>query len=108
LGSHQQKTEQRHSIGNEFDEDAAMTLSDIPAALTGERTMTKNTDGRHRPSRDEIAHLAYNLYETRGRQHGHDVEDWLFAERELTYHYRLAPEGIAAVSRQRLRASARK
>jgi hypothetical protein len=65
-----------------------MTHFIIAAALTGEGVMTKYTGGRDRPSRDEIARLAYHFYETRGRPHGHDVDDWLFAERELTRHYR--------------------
>ena len=65
-----------------------MTLSEIAAAITGEAAMTKNTGGREQPSRDEIASLAYHLYETRGRLDGHDVEDWLSAEHELTQHYR--------------------
>jgi hypothetical protein len=30
-----------------------------------------------------IAARAYELYERRGRKHGHDVDDWLRAEREL-------------------------
>lgn len=30
-----------------------------------------------------IAQRAYDLYEQRGRQDGHDLEDWLKAEREL-------------------------
>ena len=30
-----------------------------------------------------IARRAYELYEQRGRGHGHDYEDWLLAEREL-------------------------
>jgi hypothetical protein len=65
-----------------------MTLSEIAAALTGERMMTKYTGGRERPSRDEIARLAYHFYETRGRPDGQDVDDWLSAEQELTRHYR--------------------
>jgi Protein of unknown function (DUF2934) len=65
-----------------------MTISDIAVTLTGERMMTKYTGGQERPSRDEIARLAYQFYETRGRRDGHDVDDWLSAERELTYHYR--------------------
>ena len=65
-----------------------MRRSDIRAALTGEGMMTKYTGGSERPSRDEIARLAYHLYETRGRQDGNDVDDWLTAERELTRHYR--------------------
>ncbi len=42
-----------------------MTLSDIVAPFTGEGMMTKYTGGRERPSRDEIARLAYHFYETR-------------------------------------------
>ena len=64
-----------------------MTVSDIAATLTGEGMMTTSTDDRERPSRDEIACLAYHFYETRGRQDGHDVDDWLSAERELRHHY---------------------
>jgi hypothetical protein len=65
-----------------------MTHFGIAAALTGEGVMTKYTGGRDRPSRDEIARLAYHFYESRGRPDGHDVDDWLSAERELTRHYR--------------------
>jgi hypothetical protein len=50
--------------------------------------MTKDTGGRERPSRDEIARLAYYFYETRGRRDGLDVDDWLAAEQELRHHYR--------------------
>jgi hypothetical protein len=32
---------------------------------------------------DEIAHRAYERYEERGRQHGHDVDDWLQAESDV-------------------------
>ena len=30
-----------------------------------------------------IAQRAFQLYEARGRQDGHDVEDWLKAEQEI-------------------------
>ena len=65
-----------------------MTTSDIAIFLTGERMSTKYTGGPELPSRDEIARLAYHLYETRGRRDGQDLDDWLAAERELTRHYR--------------------
>jgi hypothetical protein len=32
---------------------------------------------------DDIARRAYDLYLARGCERGHDVEDWLQAEREL-------------------------
>jgi hypothetical protein len=33
---------------------------------------------------DQIRLRAYELYEERGRQDGHDEEDWLRAKQELT------------------------
>ena len=65
-----------------------MTLTDIAASLTVERSLAKYTGGCDHPTRDEIARLAYQFFETRGRRHGNDVDDWLVAERELTHHYR--------------------
>ena len=35
------------------------------------------------PASDLIARRSYELYLARGGEHGHDVEDWLQAEREL-------------------------
>jgi len=32
---------------------------------------------------DQIRQRAYELYEERGREDGHDVEDWLRAEEEI-------------------------
>ena len=64
-----------------------MTLSDIEVAVTGEGVMALRTGDRERPSQDEIAVLAYRLYEMRGRWDGYDVDDWLAAERELIHHY---------------------
>jgi len=65
-----------------------MTPSDIAITVTGERLLTKYTGGRAHPSRDEIARLAHEFYETRGRQDGQDVDDWLAAEQQLMRHYR--------------------
>ena len=64
-----------------------MTLTELWANVTGEHLVNKETDELERPSRREIAHLAYGFYELRGRRHGHDVDDWLSAERELRHHY---------------------
>jgi Protein of unknown function (DUF2934) len=36
---------------------------------------------------DAIARRAYALYLARGGQEGHDVEDWLQAERELLFRW---------------------
>jgi hypothetical protein len=32
---------------------------------------------------NDVARRAYDLYLSRGREHGHDIEDWLQAEQEL-------------------------
>jgi hypothetical protein len=61
-----------------------MALADLATALMGERTPVL-IEGRDGPSQDEISRLAYRLYETRGRQDGQDVDDWLSAERALTH-----------------------
>jgi hypothetical protein len=57
--------------------------AEIVAALTGEQWMAKDTS-RTRPAPDQVARLAYRLYEARGRSDGHDIEDWLTAEARLT------------------------
>jgi len=33
--------------------------------------------------REQVIQRAYELYEARGREDGHDVEDWLQAEGEI-------------------------
>jgi hypothetical protein len=40
--------------------------------------------GKAPPSQDAIALLAYELYLKRGREDGHQTEDWLAAERALS------------------------
>ncbi len=45
--------------------------------------------GNTRMAQEQIARRAYELFLARGGEHGHDVEDWLQAERELSlgrYH----------------------
>ena len=49
--------------------------------------MGRYTGGRLAPTHDEIAQLAYYLYELRGRQDGYPIEDWLRAEQQLVRHY---------------------
>jgi hypothetical protein len=52
-----------------------------------EREIETNPDVENQPSgtitQEEIAQRAYALYEARGREDGHDLDDWLEAEREL-------------------------
>jgi hypothetical protein len=49
--------------------------------------MGEHTGGCLSPTQDEIAQLAFSLYESHGRQDGHDIKDWLRAKRELVRHY---------------------
>ncbi len=57
------------------------------ASATGEWATANLSHRRTSPTHDEIAHLAFILYESRGRQDGHDIADWLQAERELGLQY---------------------
>ena len=41
---------------------------------------------------EEIRRRAYEIYRERGEQHGHDLDDWLQAERELKLGILLNPE----------------
>jgi hypothetical protein len=44
-----------------------------------------NTETRPNPSLEQqIRSRAYQLYEERGREDGHELEDWLRAEAELS------------------------
>jgi DNA-binding NtrC family response regulator len=46
-------------------------------------TLMVSSHGAIRPTRDDIAHLAYELYEQRGRANGRDWDDWFQAETEF-------------------------
>lgn len=59
----------------------AGTPATVPAA-TGE--MPNQVESlASEPTHEDIARRAYQLFEDRGGDHGHDWEDWLRAEREL-------------------------
>jgi Protein of unknown function (DUF2934) len=45
--------------------------------------MPKQTARKREPTDAEIAHRAFELYLARGGDHGHDVADWIEAERQL-------------------------
>ena len=54
--------------------DAVTTAADRPSKLPNRSAPVGDSD---------IARRAYDLYLARDRAHGHDVDDWLQAEREL-------------------------
>jgi hypothetical protein len=52
----------------------------------------QNTIEQARPAEDQIARLAYHLWEQQGRPSGRDVEHWFMAERQLLAEQRAALE----------------
>ncbi|TMJ71995.1 MAG: DUF2934 domain-containing protein [Alphaproteobacteria bacterium] len=65
---------------------ASANLPDRHATLyrPGElERLVVDLETRARAIQDEIARRAYEIFEQRGRLHGHDLDDWLQAEREL-------------------------
>jgi Protein of unknown function (DUF2934) len=51
----------------------------------------------HEPAyNQEVRVRAYELFEQRGREHGHDLDDWLQAEAEITMPARSQIRGVAA------------
>lgn len=62
--------------------------SKIPLAIPRDVSVVVDTSS-HLPMQDIIRRRAYEIYETRGRQPGNEVEDWLKAEREINHHLRI-------------------
>jgi len=56
--------------------DESVTMAADRPSKSPRKEPPQRTDG-------DIARRAYDLYLARGREHGHDVDDWLTAEREL-------------------------
>ena len=52
-------------------------------ATAANRSATSLTNGPANVTERDIACRAYELYLARNGEHGHDIEDWLQAEREL-------------------------
>jgi hypothetical protein len=65
-----------------------MKTSPRPADVSSARTRRQGADTQpsfteSRPDADRVAQRAYERYEARGREDGHDMEDWFEAEREV-------------------------
>ena len=56
-----------------------------PSARAGSRRAVEAREAAvdQTPEQDAIARRAYEIYESRGGDHGSDVDDWLQAEREV-------------------------
>jgi hypothetical protein len=50
---------------------------------------------RRNPIHEAIARRAFELFLARGEQHGHDLDDWLQAEREFAEAARWRPPDAA-------------
>jgi hypothetical protein len=72
-------TSEEQRIADELREHQAMQHKHLPLVMA----RTPTTDP-HPPLEDEICRRAYELYEARGREDGHDFDDWLRAEAEIT------------------------
>jgi hypothetical protein len=73
--------------GGSMDKKVVTKAADfVTSQAEGEWGMGTYTGGRLPPTHDEIAQLAYRLYECRGRQDGNDIEDWVHAEQQLFRH----------------------
>jgi Protein of unknown function (DUF2934) len=55
----------------------AVKASSLPGTKSG-------ASSKRSPTFDEIAVRSYQLYLARGGEQGHDVEDWLAAEAQLS------------------------
>ena len=60
----------------------AKTKSDKRTATAADRP-PKSLPQRPSGTNTNVACRAYDLYLARGREHGHDLDDWMPAEREL-------------------------
>jgi hypothetical protein len=56
--------------------------------------------GSEVPIEDAVRERAYQLFEQHGCEHGHDLEDWLQAEAEITWKTRRRAPGPDVTARR--------
>lgn len=78
-----QTRQHSHDLADESTPVAADRLDE-----QGEQQIGLNKAGVIRPTDEQIARRAYELYLNRGQIPGHELEDWLQAERELSENWR--------------------
>jgi Protein of unknown function (DUF2934) len=64
-----------------------------PTAIRPPQISTSPNGSAHVTDR-EVTCRAYDLYLARGCEHGHDLDDWLQAERELSEEVARTPRSI--------------
>lgn len=74
------KTPKTSTVKSKSTTTAATTAPKVSRARKSDTTTADGVQSM----RDQIAQRAYERFIARGYRHGHDVEDWLHAERELT------------------------
>jgi len=57
------------------------TMPITPTPLTTTQQTTESTSERQ----EQIRRRAYELFEQRGRENGHELDDWLQAKAEVTH-----------------------
>ena len=55
----------------------------MQAKMQGKEALTFVSSKAPEKIGEQISRRAYELYETRGREDGHDLEDWFRAEEEI-------------------------
>src|SRR5438093_13297587 len=68
------------------------------AAYSQGGVMAKVTVMKHKPTHLQIANRAFEIYVSRGGDHGHDVGDWFEAERQLQTSSKPRREGSRCLS----------
>ncbi len=80
-------------MGNPFGNEESGNMTKTNARKRGAAALTPKREKRPQPAQpqrltisdeelyDQVARKAYDLYEQRGEEHGHDLDDWLTAER---------------------------
>lgn len=58
-----------------------------------ENKANQPSPAENHPDQDEVARRAYELYQMRGAEPGHELEDWLEAEREVNGHGQMVQSG---------------
>ena len=71
---------------------SAQRKTDDPVGVASDRAPKARIDAATDISEHDIACRAYDLYLTRGGEPGHEMEDWLQAERELRSRSRASTE----------------
>jgi hypothetical protein len=60
------------------------TVKAQPTAPKSAKANSTNAAGTSTPTFEDIAKRSYEIYLSRGAEPGHEVEDWLSAEAELS------------------------